>query len=146
MVCQAEKKIEQAEKKLETVTTTLKAQMADYNRQRRAKMGEMLATLARTEARNCREVRAMRGPGHGVLARPRQLTRRVCGSGGVCVCVQRNTRWQELLDSTTSDDSKFAASKHRIAGHTLIDHAAIAAAVEEARTRERETLDPSAFL
>jgi len=86
MVCQAEKKIEQAEKKLETVTTTLKAQMADYNRQRRAKMGEMLATLARTEARNCREVRAMRGPGHGVLARPRQLTRRVCGSGGVCVC------------------------------------------------------------
>merc|ERR1719163_2407806 len=66
-MARAEKKIEQAEKKLETVTTTLKAQMADYNRQRRAKMGEMLATLARTEARNCREVRAMRGPGHGVL-------------------------------------------------------------------------------
>ena len=54
--CQAEKKIAQAEKKLETVTSVMKAEMREFNRKRRFKLSTMMLELARAEARNAREV------------------------------------------------------------------------------------------
>ena len=141
---QGEQKVDQAEQKLSTVTTMLKAEMHEYNRLRSLNLCSMLVDKARAEVRNCKEVRC--GPSCCARLYVGMLTGCTLGVGAVVLwryLFQRNTRWQELLGNITRDESLFAQCRHRISGHTLVDREREAAEREEAA---RETLDPNAFL